>query len=338
MARSAEQQTGSSLKRRNPGLQARASDVKTFDGVHEMNTNTVVDMRKFVEARNGEDFTTTQNVADAFGKLHKDVLRKVESLDCSADFTERNFTLSEYVDGSGRRLPQWSMTKDGFMFLVMGFTGKKAAAIKEGYISAFNWMAEQLGLSGRTLVAKAVEEALGAEGARIISNVIRCRVAKLDVDNQRSAAMKMSSALHARFGVPRIELIPVDQMDAACNFIAAYAIEGEYIERGTTQQSPRLSIHFPVEALAGRREGMLTERENGHAWLDVALQDVSYSYDSPCELIIFELQKAGYDVDAAQWELATYRNKLRAIDSFARGLNRVIEDPQRYAITHGVAA
>lgn len=36
------------------------------------------------------------------------------------------------------------MTKNGFMFLVMGFTGEKAAAIKEAYINAFDWMHEQL--------------------------------------------------------------------------------------------------------------------------------------------------------------------------------------------------
>ena len=36
------------------------------------------------------------------------------------------------------------MTKDGFMFLVMGFTGKKAAQIKEAYINAFNQMSTKL--------------------------------------------------------------------------------------------------------------------------------------------------------------------------------------------------
>ncbi|AIS12656.1 hypothetical protein JM49_13525 [Pseudomonas chlororaphis subsp. aurantiaca] len=212
-----------------------------------MNTSTVVDMRKFVEACNGEAFTTSQNVADAFGKLHKDVLRKVESLECSADFTERNFTLSEYIDASGRRLPKWSMTKDGFMFLVMGFTGKKAAAIKEGYISAFNWMAEQLGLSSKALVAKAVSDAMGAAGARTLSNVMRCRVAKLDVEHQRSATAKLASALHARFDVPRMELIPADQMDAACNFVASYAIEGEFLPKGSGKGSALPSQLSPTQ-------------------------------------------------------------------------------------------
>ncbi|AWQ84892.1 phage regulatory, Rha family protein [Pseudomonas aeruginosa] len=38
----------------------------------------------------------------------------------------------------------YEMTKDGFMFVVMGFTGEKADRMKEAFIHAFNWMAEQL--------------------------------------------------------------------------------------------------------------------------------------------------------------------------------------------------
>lgn len=189
---------------------------------------TVVDMRKFVEARNGEVFTSTRQVAEAFEKLHNHVIAKVRALECSAQFLTDNFSSVQF-EHRGNTYEAFEMTKDGFMFLVMSFTGKKAAAIKEGYIAAFNWMAEQLGLSSKTLVAKAVSEALGVEGARTLSNVMRCRVAKLDAEHQRSATAKLASALHARFDVPRMELIPSDQMDAACNFIAAYSIEGEYL-------------------------------------------------------------------------------------------------------------
>ncbi|MCR9366962.1 Rha family transcriptional regulator [Vibrio antiquarius] len=35
------------------------------------------------------------------------------------------FTLNEYKEGVGRKLPMFEMTKDGFMSLVMSFTGKK---------------------------------------------------------------------------------------------------------------------------------------------------------------------------------------------------------------------
>jgi Rha family phage regulatory protein len=99
---------------------------------------------QFIFAQGETLKTTSLKVAEAFGKQHKDVIRKLNGLDCSQDFTQRNFALSEYTDTTGRKLPLWEMTKDGFMFLVMGFTGKKAARIKEAYISAFNVMADQL--------------------------------------------------------------------------------------------------------------------------------------------------------------------------------------------------
>ena len=41
-------------------------------------------------------------------------------------------------------MPYVEMTRDGFMFVVMGFTGKKAGHIKESFIEAFNMMEERL--------------------------------------------------------------------------------------------------------------------------------------------------------------------------------------------------
>lgn len=98
----------------------------------------------FVTLRGDALKTTSLKIAAAFGKLHKDVLRKLEGLDCSPEFNGRNFALVEYTDAKGEKRPLWEMTKDGFMFLVMGFTGKKAARVKEAYIGAFNAMADEL--------------------------------------------------------------------------------------------------------------------------------------------------------------------------------------------------
>lgn len=95
--------------------------------------------------QNGKAITTSQAVAEFFQKRHDDVLKKLRNLDCSNDFTARNFAVSEYSDSTGRKLPMYEMTKDGFVFLVMGFTGKKAAAFKEAYISEFNRMEAELG-------------------------------------------------------------------------------------------------------------------------------------------------------------------------------------------------
>ncbi|PSU19931.1 hypothetical protein CTM97_18505 [Photobacterium phosphoreum] len=92
--------------------------------------------------------TDSLTVSKHFSKQHKNVIQKIESLDCSDIFTSANF--SAYVqklnigNSAVRDSKAYQMTKDGFMFLVMGFTGKRAAAVKEAYINAFNQMAEQL--------------------------------------------------------------------------------------------------------------------------------------------------------------------------------------------------
>lgn len=107
------------------------------------NNNTTVptlNPYEIITAKGDQLRTSSNNVAQVFGKPHKDVLTKIKNLDCSAEFTERNFSLSEYKDSTGRKLPFYEMTKDGFMFLVMGFTGKQAAKFKEAYINCFNQM------------------------------------------------------------------------------------------------------------------------------------------------------------------------------------------------------
>ncbi|EEO4045979.1 peptidase [Salmonella enterica] len=92
----------------------------------------------------GKVVTSSLAVASYFGKQHKNVVQKIASLECSAEFTELNFQLSEYIDASGRKLPCYQITRDGFAFLAMGFTGKRAAQFKEAYINVFNQMEKQL--------------------------------------------------------------------------------------------------------------------------------------------------------------------------------------------------
>lgn len=77
----------------------------------------------------------------------EDDLKAVKPLDISEEFRERNFALSkiDYQNGNiKKQLPMYYITRDGFMFLVMGFTGKMAARWKEAYIKAFNEMEKML--------------------------------------------------------------------------------------------------------------------------------------------------------------------------------------------------
>ncbi len=96
----------------------------------------------------GHPTTTSLYVAEHFGKRHDDVLKRIRTLDCSDDFRLRNFAeASQEVsqpNGGVAKYPVVRLTRDGFTFLCMGFTGKEAAKWKEAYINAFNQMEAQL--------------------------------------------------------------------------------------------------------------------------------------------------------------------------------------------------
>ena len=101
-----------------------------------------------VELDHGEVWTTSLLVADKFGKRHADVLRAVEKLECSPEFSERNFALTSaevaQPNGGVRAVPMYRITRDGFSFLAMGFTGRAAAVWKEAFIAAFNSLEHEL--------------------------------------------------------------------------------------------------------------------------------------------------------------------------------------------------
>ncbi|MFW2077481.1 Rha family transcriptional regulator [Acinetobacter sp. ULE_I010] len=103
-----------------------------------------LDLSQAVFIQNQQIKTDSLKVAGAFGKRHTNVLRAIESLDCPKEFSELNFELANYIDEQGKPRPMYEMTKDGWMFLVMGFTGEKAAQIKIAFINAFNAMATLL--------------------------------------------------------------------------------------------------------------------------------------------------------------------------------------------------
>lgn len=69
-----------------------------------------------------------------------DVLKALRNLDCSEEFNGRNFAPVNYLDVKGESRPMYQITRNGFAFLVMGFTGHEAAQWKERFINAFTQM------------------------------------------------------------------------------------------------------------------------------------------------------------------------------------------------------
>jgi len=85
--------------------------------------------------------TTSRMVSEVFGKLHELVVAKIEMLDFSSEFFQKNFRMVRSYNNR-KTIPAYEMTRDGFIFLSIGFTGKKACEFSLAYIKAFDEMVE----------------------------------------------------------------------------------------------------------------------------------------------------------------------------------------------------
>lgn len=136
-----------------------------------------------VHTNNGVLVTTSRNIAVVFGKEHRNVVRDIRAvIDANPDknFTGLNFELSSYTDSTGRKLPEYQLTRDGTMLLIMGYNGTKAMALKTAYIKRFNEMEQalrngaqvqrqQVGYTPRELLdaAQLIYQSAGLEGNQL---------------------------------------------------------------------------------------------------------------------------------------------------------------------------
>lgn len=103
---------------------------------------------KAVFVQDGQPVTTSRKVAETFGKRHDNVLQAIRELieqepGCLLNFQE-SFFVQKMPQGGIRKQPYFTITRDGFVLLAMGFTGTKALAFKIRYIEAFNAMEQAL--------------------------------------------------------------------------------------------------------------------------------------------------------------------------------------------------
>ena len=108
-------------------------------------------------------------VAKMFNKTHQHVLRDIAKITesksgLSEEFRVHNFVKSSYKDSTGRKLPCYDMTRDGFTVLVMGYTGQRAMRFKETYIHRFNEMESFI----RTLVEARTQFPLLTENIKLL--------------------------------------------------------------------------------------------------------------------------------------------------------------------------
>ena len=99
---------------------------------------------------NGIPTVLSTNIADVFGKRHDHVLRDIESIlkttpeERLNNFIKINIEKPANLGKGVVKYRAYALTKEGFTFLAMGFTGTKAAQFKWAYIDEFKRMEEAL--------------------------------------------------------------------------------------------------------------------------------------------------------------------------------------------------
>lgn len=114
-------------------------------------------MNELVIMHDKQAVTSSLQVAETFGKEHKNVIQSIENL--VAEKSAAKFFAAGTYENRGKQYPMYYMTRDGFSLLAMGFTGKKAMSFKLQYIEAFNAMESTL----KKVPAKKLDPVLQAE-------------------------------------------------------------------------------------------------------------------------------------------------------------------------------
>ena len=97
-----------------------------------------------ITTSNAQAWTNSLLVAEKFEKRHDNVIRDIRKLECPTDFMRLNFEEHSYLDERGNVQPVYRVSRDGFAFLAMGFTGKEVAKWKVKFLEAFNTMERHL--------------------------------------------------------------------------------------------------------------------------------------------------------------------------------------------------
>ena len=208
--------------------------------------NTVqINFADFVQIQETQPVTTSEFVAQAFGKEHKNLLARIEQIskEIKASFFELNFKpkAKQVKTGFGfRETKSYELTKDGFMLLVMGFTGKQAMAIKIAYIEAFNAMSEAI-LDLNNTVSDGIKLAKTTADDRTgLRQAVAALVGRKGIDYSSAYSM-----IHQRFNVEAIEDIPAEQLPEAVAYVHALTLHtgltGEVLD-APPKAEPKLPI------------------------------------------------------------------------------------------------
>lgn len=85
---------------------------------------------KVGETINAKEYMTSKEIATITSKPHNDVLKAIRAMEPAwYKITEGNFSLSEYTDPTGRKLPMYKLTKTECLYIATKFNDEARAKL-----------------------------------------------------------------------------------------------------------------------------------------------------------------------------------------------------------------
>lgn len=211
-----------------------------------------------VSLHSGRPATTSLEVAKFFGKRHTDVLRDVNnfSANCPETFSRRNFASAEYSDEQGKPRPMFILYRDGFMLLVMGYTGKKALAMKLAYIEAFNRMEAELARQQTALSAPGPDAALTPDQQCTLQAVVKGKVESIPADRRpRGLYPQIWSRFNNHFRLASYKQLPQSRLSEGIAYLMALELPAALPEAPVPAAAPA-PYTPPVDMSSGRADAL----------------------------------------------------------------------------------
>lgn len=89
---------------------------------------------------NDNQYMTSRSFAEKLGQKHKDVVKGIRDLECSQAFSDRNFQPNYYKSAKSKSKLEYFITRDGLMYLLIGFRHGVTAKIREELVQQLNLM------------------------------------------------------------------------------------------------------------------------------------------------------------------------------------------------------
>lgn len=326
MARIAKQ-AGESLKRRNPGGQARVSGNEfnyQEENVMSDNSTAVSNVIPFVfeansvrvQAIDGAPWFGASDVCSILG--YRNAADAVAKHCREAGIAKRDIS-------SGGQMRSLSFINEGNLYRLIIKSRKEEAQRFE------SWVCDEILPSirkhgryedSKNTMATLVGDVIGSTGEVVLNRVIEQKGYRIAPTMQRSFIHTMKSRLRSRFNVQKTSLIPADQMEAACNFIAAYAIEGEYLGK---EEAAGVTVNWPAsrwlaESHPEMRKRMTQLQGAGNMMIAPDMLFGPAELLSPTLRAIAELEKQGHNLEACRLEVLAMKHHLEGAEYAFSGL------------------